>query len=135
MILRNNNGEDKIMILKIRRLLAIYIDFIIIFSISYFPLYYISSLFDNKILNMLLGIITIISFIFLFLNKDILIGYESIGKKIMLLKIYQNKERISNKKILKDRVFYSAYFFCFYPFMILYNNKSRGDLIFETEVK
>lgn len=53
----------------------------------------------------------------------------------MFLKIYQNDERIKNKKNLIERIFYIVFPFNFYPFMILYNNKSKGDIKLNTEVK
>ncbi len=61
-------------------------------------------------------------FINVFLRKDIIFGYESIGKKLMRLKIYdKNNERLTNKKQLIDRTFHSLWTFHIYIFMILIN--------------
>lgn len=121
--------------IKIKRLVALYIDYLLIFCISYFPFYYIYKLFNTFLANLFFGSITILLLINLFLRKDSIIGYESIGKKIMRLKIYKNNERVTNKKLLKDRVFLSLPSLPFYLFMILFNNKSSGDIKLGTEVK
>lgn len=73
----------------------------------------------------------------LFLRKDTLFGYESIGKKLMRLKIYDlsNNERVKNKKKLIDRNFYSFCSLPIYAFMILINNQSVGDKEMKTTVK
>lgn len=123
------------MFLKIRRLFALYIDFILIFIISYFPFHYIYTLFYTSFMNIFMGSISLLLLINLFLRKDCLIGYESIGKKIMLLSIYQENEKVIDKKLLMDRVAYSIWPFISYPFMILYNNRSKGDVAFNTSVK
>ena len=123
------------MFLKFRRLVALYIDYLIVFYVSYFPMNYIYSLFNNMFMNIVTGLIAMILLINLFLRKDCLIGYESIGKKIMRLKIYQDDKPVKDKKILMDRVFNTLWPFVEYPFMILYNNKSKGDIKCNTEVK
>ena len=95
---------------KIRRLIAIYIDFNITFYICYFFGEIISLLIsENLFLEIIFSIISFIIWFNLFLRKDILFGYESIGKKLMRLKIYNlsNNERVKNKKRLIDRNFYS----------------------------
>ncbi len=77
-----------------------------------------------------------IIFINAVLRKNIIFGYESIGKKVMGLKIYdENEKRIKNNKILMDRVYYSLPTFHIYMFMILANNKSTGDKKMKTTVK
>lgn len=121
--------------LKIKRLIAIFIDYMIIFFILYIPSSIIQKTFNNIIVDIICGIVDAILIVVLFLKKDCLIGYESIGKKIMGLKIYQNGERIKDKKILVDRITKTFYSFPFYPFMILINNKSSGDKKLNTEVK
>ncbi len=70
--------------------------------------------------------------------KDIIFGYESIGKKLMKLEIVnQVGEKEKNKLFLFKRVFYSLFtvFFPLYPYMILFNNKSFGDYKTELTVK
>ena len=96
------------MFLRLRRLLALYLDCIIIFSISYFPMYYIYTLFENMFMNIVTSIIAIILMVNLFLRKDCLIGYNSIGKKIVKLKIYQNDKMVNDKKLLIDRILYTV---------------------------
>ena len=86
--------------IKLKRLIAISIDYVIILITDYY-----------------------------FSTFWLIFSYESIGKKkIMGLKIYdENGKRIKNKKILTDRVYYSLSTFHIYMFMILANNKSTGD--------
>lgn len=121
--------------IKIRRLIAFLIDFVILFYVIYFPFYNLAKISDNIIFRIFLAIWLITISFNLFLRKDCIIGYESIGKKIMRLKIYQNGIRVQDKRLLIDRVFYSLWLSQFYLFMILINNKSRGDLKMNTEVK
>ena len=123
------------MIIQLRRLLAIAIDYYIIFHIIYLPLNYIFKNSTNILVDILSGLLAIILLVNLFLRKDCLIGYESVGKKIMRLKIFQNGKTVQNKKILVDRIFYTLWPFMTYPFMVLYNNKSKGDIRCNTEVK
>jgi len=130
------------MSLKLRRLLATCIDYcVIIYPISYFSEFLkktISIVIQNKfICDMLIGIIFLVLLFSLFIRKDTLFGYESIGKKIMKLKIYDKEgSRIKDKRLLIDRVFRSCnLYFPLYPFMILFDNKSEGDKKMETRVK
>lgn len=129
----------KFMNLKLRRLIAMYIDFHIAFLIGcIFTVIPEKLFFESILVDSILGLIFILIFIILILRKDMVLGYESIGKKIMRLKIYdENGMRIKNKKKLIDRVYYSLFTFeCpFYPYIILINNRSRGDRIEKTVVK
>ena len=123
--------------LKIRRLGAIFIDYLIIFYTCYYFLQILQPLAKKYIfLEIVFTLTALILFANLFLRKDMIFGYESIGKKIMRLKIYdEGGMRIKNKKKLMDRVYYSFYTFPFYLFEILISNKSRGDRIASTVVK
>ncbi len=125
--------------LKIRRLIAMYIDFHIVFFATYIFIGMFESLFYKNILvDIIFGLAFGTIFINLLLRKDMIFGYESIGKKIMKLKIYdENGMRIKNRKELIDRIYYSlfSYEFPFYPYIILINNRSRGDRIVKTVVK
>ena len=125
--------------LKIRRLGAIFIDYLIIFYTCYYFLQILQPLAKKYIfLEIVFTLTALILFANLFLRKDMIFGYESIGKKIMRLKIYnESGMRIKNKKKLIDRVYYSLFFFYFpfYPYIILINNRSRGDRIVKTVVK
>lgn len=123
---------------KIRRLIAIYIDYNITFYICYFFGKIISLLIsENLFLEIIFSIISFIIWFNLFLRKDTLFGYESIGKKLMRLKIYDlsNNELVKNKKRLIDRNFYSFWSLPIYAFMILINNQSVGDKEMKTMVK
>lgn len=122
------------MLLKIRRFVAIYIDFVIIFYLCYYP-FYILDIFNNIYYSIFLSSCALVLFFNIFLMKDCILGYESIGKKIMFLKIYHNDDVLKDKKILKDRVYFSIWNFPIYPFMILINNKSSGDNKLGTIVK
>lgn len=123
---------------KIRRLIAIYIDYNITFYICYFLEKIINLLIpENLFLEIIFSIISFIIWFNLFLRKDTLFGYESIGKKLMKLKIYDlsNNELVKNKKRLIDRNFYSFWSLLVYAFMILINNQSVGDKEMKTMVK
>lgn len=123
------------MFLKIRRLLALYLDCIIIFYISYIPMHCIYMFLNNMLINIITSIIAIILIINLFLRKDCLIGYESIGKKIFRLKIYQNNKNVKDKKLLIDRVLYAIKSPLYNLFILLLNNQTEGDIKYSTEVK
>lgn len=120
---------------KIKRLIAATIDFgftvLIVFKIVEIILEK-SGLVSTRIILSTLKIFMVISFL---LYKDCLIGYESIGKKLMRLKIYQNNNRVMDKRVLLERNEATTAGFLLYPFMILIKNKSFGDLKYNTEVK
>ena len=123
--------------IKIKRLIAIYIDFILIFYICYFllkPIDYLVS--GNVFFEVLIGIVGLGLYYLIFTRKDVIIGYESIGKKITKLKIFSNDgKRITDKNVLKNRVFYSLATFPLYPLMILLDNKCEGDKKMDTIVR
>lgn len=71
-------------------------------------------------------------------SKDILFGYESIGKKLLKIHIYDgNGERVTDKKVLFKRVIVSLFniYVAAYPIMVLMDNKSFGDKKMNTVVK
>ena len=123
--------------IKIKRLIAAYIDFILIFSIGYFllkPIDYLVS--GNVFFEVLIGIVGLGLYYLIFTRKDVIIGYESIGKKITRLKVFSNDGiRITDKNVLKNRVLYSITTFPLYPLMILLDNKSEGDKRMHTIVR
>lgn len=122
--------------IKIKRLIAIYIDYIIWFYSCYFLLNANEMLFENIVLKIFFAVVIMLIGFNLFLRKDTIFGYTSIGKKIMRLKIYDEKgEQLTNKKKLLDRVFYSLWPFPIYPIMVLWNNQSNGDKKIKTEVR
>ena len=94
--------------IKMKRLIAVYIDFILIFYICYFllkPIDYLVS--GNVFFEVLIGIVGLGLYYLIFTRKDVIIGYESIGKKITRLKVFSNDGiRITDKNVLKNRVLY-----------------------------
>jgi len=74
-------------------------------------------------------ITTIIGIIFfiLFMCKDSIFGYESIGKKIMKLKISAKDENIINKKFLIKRNLSNFLKYPVYPYYILFDYRTNFD--------
>ena len=102
--------------IKLRRLLATYIDFCILVYGSNYTAKFVKRLFRFEwYINIMIDLI--LAFLYL----------------IIFIKIYDKNGRIKNKKLLVDRVKHS---WCYpvYPLMILYNNKSFGDIKYETWV-
>ena len=92
------------MFLRLRRLIASYLDIMLIYFILYYPVKLLVNLFENNmILNIISAILIVVILYILILNKDGIIGYESIGKKIMRLKIYKVGKRLEDKKMLRKR--------------------------------
>lgn len=117
---------------KVKRLVAIGID-CLIFEILVEVARKVQVIFH---ISDILILITFFPLLFiLVINKDCLFGYESIGKKIMNLKIYQNGERVTNKKILRKRIFEGWIGIPFYPIYILTSGKSLSDEKLNIEVQ
>ena len=124
------------MLLRLRRLIASYLDIMIIPFVIYYPCKLLEILFKNNIvLNIISAILIVVILYILILNKDSIIGYESIGKKIMRLKIYKDEKRLEDKKILRKRNFLSFWDLPFYIINVLFDNKTEGDIKCNTEVK
>lgn len=124
------------MLLRLRRLIASYLDIMIISFVIYYPCKLLEILFKNNIvLNIISAILIVVILYILILNKDSIIGYESIGKKIMRLKIYKDEKRLEDKKILRKRNFLSFWDLPFYIINVLFDNKTEGDIKCNTEVK
>ena len=124
------------MFLRLRRLIASYLDIMLIYFILYYPVKLLVNLFENNmILNIISAILIVVILYILILNKDSIIGYESIGKKIMRLKIYKDEKRLEDKKILRKRNFLSFWDLPFYIINVLFDNKTEGDIKCNTEVK
>ena len=124
------------MLLRLRRLIASYLDIMIISFVIYYPCKLLEILFKNNIvLNIISAIFIVFILYILILNKDGIIGYESIGKKIMRLKIYKDEKRLEDKKILRKRNFLSFWDLPFYIINVLFDNKTEGDIKCNTEVK
>lgn len=108
----------------------------IISFVIYYPYKLLEILFKNNIvLNIISAILIVVILYILILNKDSIIGYESIGKKIMRLKIYKDEKRLEDKKILRKRNFLSFWDLPFYIINVLFDNKTEGDIKCNTEVK
>jgi len=122
------------MYIKLQRIMALIIDYLLIYNVIYIPYFIITSLIKSNLLEILLDIISLIIVLFLFIKKDCIFGYESIGKKIMGLRIYYENEKVKDKKILTDRIIKSICIFPFYPFMILKDNRSQGDIKLNTKI-
>lgn len=117
------------MLLRLRRLIASYLDIMIISFVIYYPCKLLEILFKNNIvLNIISAILIVVILYILILNKDGIIGYESIGKKIMRLKIYKDEKRLEDKKILRKRNFLSFWDLPFYIINVLFDNKTEGDI-------
>lgn len=124
------------MFLRLRRLIASYLDIMLIYFILYYPVKLLVNLFENNmILNIISAILIVVILYILILNKDSIIGYESIGKKIMRLKIYKVGKRLEDKIILRKRNYLNIRDMPFYVINVLVNNKTEGDIKCNTEVK
>lgn len=121
--------------MKLKRLFAASIDFMIIGYLITIPLWIIDKLINGILMDIFIGITGLVTFFNIYIRKDCLIGNNSIGKKITKLKIYQNGNELINKETLIKRNYLTIWSIPFYPFMILYNNKSEGDIKCNTEVK
>ena len=95
----------------------------------------IDKYYDNNLVSIIIGIILVLLFIFLYYRKDCIIGVKSIGKRILKLNIYCHGKIVTDKNFLKNRVRCSFWLFPAYPFHILIDNKSLGDIKFDTEVR
>ena len=124
--------------MKRKRLLAVIIDFSLIGVYQYILSIIAEFLFlvtNSTIIWILCWAFVMVSSVYLFIQKDCLFGYESIGKKTMKLKIYQNGEILKNKSILRKRAIEDLKNFMFYPIMLWSNGRSVADEKFNTEVK
>lgn len=122
------------MFIRIRRLIAAYID---LFLITYLSSLFVEllNIFDNLFYIIFINTVGIVLIMNILIRKDCIFGYTSIGKQIMFLNIYLNGEKVRNKELLKKRVSATLIIFPLYPFSVLFSKKSRGDIIYNTEVK
>lgn len=120
--------------LKIKRIIAAVIDFYVIGLALALPLEYINYLINNNIISIIIGIAFVLLFIYLYCRKDCILGYESIGKKLLGLNIYSKNIRITDKSLLKNRVKSTFELFPLYPINILIDNVSIGDKKYDTEI-
>ena len=115
---------------KIKRLIAFSIDFLPLNILTWHICDFFIKAIKIEIIGILLSFLVFGIAIYFFIKKDVLFGYESIGKKLMGLQIYNaNGVREKNKDKLTQRVLYSLFnlYMPFYPYMILFTNRSVGD--------
>ena len=121
--------------MRLKRLVAAIIDFVIIGYIILIPLWILDQFINGIFVDIFIGITGLVAFFNMYIRKDNLVGNNSIGKKIFKLKIYQNEKELINKKELIRRNYITMWTVPYYPFMVLYNNKSKGDIKCNTEIK
>lgn len=126
------------MTLKIKRTLAAWIDFAICMTGALMIGRIISepfSKFQDSVIFIAIAMIAYVVMFFGFLlSKDRLFGNASIGKKILGLKIISTDDQTLSNKILFQRNHRTLWTWGAYPFMILYDNKSGGDIDYNTAV-
>lgn len=119
----------------IRRFISIIIDFLIMDLIAnYIITGPINLIIKDYTINVIINTIVIICLYF-FIYKDCIWGYESIGKKLMGLKIYQNRERITDKKLLVQRIKTTYLYALISGPMLFLTGKTEADKKYNTEVK
>ncbi len=117
---------------KIKRLIAFFIDLFGLAVIIFYPITFLYLMIHNSFFQnigvKILSLIGIIIYAICFIKKDSLIGYESIGKKIMGLKIcFKDNSKVMDKKILINRNIETAMDFPLYILHVLVNNSTSGD--------
>lgn len=125
--------------IKLKRLLATYIDFAFIMIITTLFINIITlgnaKLSSNVIINCVIIFIYLGIVYFLLITKDLLFKNASLGKKILGIEIFnENYEKINDKKIIINRNKASMQDFPIYVFQILISNKSAGDKEYNTIV-
>ena len=127
------------MTLKIRRLLAVYIDFItavvvstVVTNIVTLGNFNAPRSFFMQILSIVIYLLLVISYIVI---KDILFKSASLGKKILGIKIIDdNGSDVLKRKILIKRNLENLIVFPLYIIDVLLNNQSKGDKKYKTKV-
>ena len=126
------------MTLKIKRILAAWIDFVICMTGALIIGRIVSEPFskfqDNVIFTAIAMIAYVVMFFGFLLNKDRIFENASIGKKILGLKIISTGNQTLSNKMLFQRNHRTLWTWGAYPFMILYDNKSGGDIDYNTMV-
>ncbi len=126
------------MTLKIKRILAAWIDFMICTMLTSgiieFILIPFSKFQDNAIFIVISMIAYVVTFFGFLLNKDRIFENASIGKKILSLKVVSINDQELSDKILFQRNRRTLWTLAGYPLMILSDNKSGGDINYNTTV-
>lgn len=118
-----------------RRMIAIIIDMYILGILANMVMYVVNPILFNSTIKTIMIILVLIMYVYLLLHKDSLIGYESIGKKIMRIGIYKDDERVMDKEVLYKRNKTTLILGIFSIPKIVLMGKSDGDLKYNTEVK
>lgn len=121
--------------MRLKRLVAAIIDFVIIGYIILIPLWILDQFINGIFVDIFIGITGLVAFFNMYIRKDNLVGNNSIGKKIFKLKIYQNDKMVNDKKLLIDRMLYTVKSPIYSLFSLLLNNKTEGDIKCNTEIK
>lgn len=125
--------------IKIKRLIAAYIDMVIAVFSSLLLVYVLTlgnfnleSPIIFQIISSCLYIVIVVLFI---IRKDLVFKNASIGKKILGLKIVDSKNNdILDKKVLVNRNKETLFSFPLYPIYIIISNESVGDEKFKTKI-
>jgi len=117
--------------IKIKRLLATFLDVLLILLLMNLMLIILSELNSD-----FLSYILFLSSFSLLVVKDFIFKNRSLGKRIMGIEIVCLEGfKTLNKTILIKRNFLSLLFGIFYPITVLMWNRSLGDSIYETTIR
>lgn len=125
--------------IKIKRMVAAYIDIVLAVFISLLLVYILTlgncNLESPLIFQVLSGLLYIIITVLILNRKDLVFKNASIGKKILGIKIVDSQNNdIKDKKLLVNRNKETLSDFSLYPIHILICNQSSGDEKFNTKV-
>lgn len=120
--------------MKRKRILAVIVDLSLL-GVYQYALSFLFLIINSTIIWIMCWGFVMISSVYLVIQKDCLFGYESIGKKMMKLKIYQNGKILRDKSILRKRAIEDLKNFMLYPIMLWANGRSVADEKYNTEVK
>ena len=126
--------------IKIRRLIALYIDFGLALLCPSILFDYLTSKIEllqtYNMLTIICIVLAIIICLVLFSIKDLIFRNASIGKKIVRLAIYYENGQVPNKEVIIKRILHPIFSNLFpLAFLgILFENKTSGDKKFKTIV-
>lgn len=120
--------------LKTKRIISLLIDGSLILCLLKFFSNILESIFIDEVHLLIAKLPLLIFSIYIIINKDTIIGYESIGKKIMQLEIRQDDVRVTDKKILRGRNKTTMFKIPLCFFWIMITGVSDGDEKYNTRV-
>lgn len=124
--------------LKIRRFIALYIDFIITFILAFAIWEVITFGQINQsspiFLQIIKGVCVMITWPLFLSRKDLAFKNASIGKKIMKIEILNEDGSIPTKEIIVKRITSGDLLFSFEVVNILFENKTNSDKRLKTKV-